>query len=60
MDSGALDALVNCLEEFDPSVKEAAAWALGSAEGGGCVLDNRIHPSRGYCLSIFSTLRFSF
>ena len=26
--SGALDALVNCLEEFDPSVKEAAALAL--------------------------------
>ena len=25
---GALDALVVCLEEFDPSVKEAAAWAL--------------------------------
>jgi len=29
VNSGALDALVNCLEEFDPSVKEAAAWALG-------------------------------
>eukprot|EP00961_Rhodomonas_salina_P052279 701801-Rhodomonas_salina.1 len=29
VDSGALDALVGCLEEFDPSVKEAAAWALG-------------------------------
>lgn len=28
MHSGALDALVNCLEEFDPSVKEAAALAL--------------------------------
>lgn len=28
MNSGALDALVNCLEEFDPSVKEAAALAL--------------------------------
>ena len=26
---GALDALVICLEEFDPGVKEAAAWALG-------------------------------
>jgi 3-methyladenine DNA glycosylase AlkD len=23
-----LDALVVCLEEFDPSVKESAAWAL--------------------------------
>ena len=29
VDSGALDSLVVCLEEFDPSVKEAAAWALG-------------------------------
>jgi hypothetical protein len=31
VDSGALDALVGCLEEFDPSVKEAAGWALGCA-----------------------------
>ena len=29
MDSGALDALVPCLEDFDPTVKEAAAWAIG-------------------------------
>jgi HEAT repeat protein len=29
VDSGALDALVGCLEELDPGVKEAAAWALG-------------------------------
>ena len=29
VESGALDALVGCLEEFDPGVKEAAAWALG-------------------------------
>ncbi len=29
VDSGALEALVMCLEEFDPSVKESAAWALG-------------------------------
>ena len=28
VDSGALEALNVCLEEFDPSVKEAAAWAL--------------------------------
>jgi len=28
VDSGALPALVICLEEFDPSVKEAAAYAL--------------------------------
>lgn len=29
VDSGALPALVLCLEEFDPSVKESAAWAIG-------------------------------
>ena len=29
LSSGALDALAVCLEEFDPGVKEAAAWALG-------------------------------
>ena len=33
VDSGALEALVICLEEFDPSVKEAAAWALGYIAG---------------------------
>jgi len=27
--SGALEPLIKCLEEFDPSVKESAAWALG-------------------------------
>jgi len=29
VDSDALDALVHCLEEFDPTVKEAGAWAIG-------------------------------
>jgi len=29
VDCSALEALVLCLEEFDPDVKEAAAWALG-------------------------------
>ena len=29
VDCGALDSLVICLEEFDPTVKEASAWALG-------------------------------
>ena len=39
VDSGALDALVICLEEFDPGVKESAAWALGYIarhNAGGC------------------------
>ena len=30
VDAGALEGLVLCLEEFDPAVKEAAAWALGN------------------------------
>ncbi len=29
VDSGALEPLAACLEEFDPTVKESAAWALG-------------------------------
>jgi HEAT repeat protein len=28
-DCGALDSIVTCLEDFDPGVKEGAAWALG-------------------------------
>lgn len=28
-EAGALECLVECLEVFDPGVKEAAAWALG-------------------------------
>lgn len=40
VDCGALEALVICLEEFDPGVKEAAAWALGYVarhNGGKCI-----------------------
>lgn len=33
IDSGALDSLVTCLEEFDPGVKEAASWCLGYIAG---------------------------
>ena len=29
VNSGTLEPLVECLEEFDTGVKEAAAWALG-------------------------------
>ena len=29
VETGALDCLVQCLEEFDPTVKESAAWAIG-------------------------------
>lgn len=46
VDSGALDALVPCLEEFDPSVKESAAWALGYIAGhtGGLCPRPRLAP----------------
>jgi 3-methyladenine DNA glycosylase AlkD len=30
VNSGAIDALVECLQQFDYGVKEAAAWALGN------------------------------
>jgi len=45
VDSGALDSLVACLEEFDPGVKESAAWAMGyiaghNAELAGTVVDS--------------------
>lgn len=33
IDSGCLDSLVTCLEEFDPGVKEASAWTLGYIAG---------------------------
>lgn len=29
VDAGSLEPLAICLDEFDPCVKEAAAWALG-------------------------------
>lgn len=29
VDNGGLETIVQCLEDFDPEVKEAAAWALG-------------------------------
>ena len=29
VECGGLNALVICLEDFDPGVKEAAAWAIG-------------------------------
>ncbi len=33
VDCGALESLVTCLEEYDPSVKEGAAWVLGYIAG---------------------------
>ena len=42
IDSGALDSLVTCLEEFDPGVKEAAAWTLGYIAGHNAELAQQI------------------
>ena len=42
IDSGSLDALVTCLEEFDPGVKEAAAWTLGYIAGHNAELAQQI------------------
>ena len=52
---GALDALVTCLSDFDPSVKEASAWALGyiarhNAELAQHVVDNGAIPHLVLCL----------
>ena len=47
VDCGALEALVICLEEFDPGVKEAAAWALGyvARHNGGNSIKHVLHPA---------------
>lgn len=45
VDSGALEGLVICLEEFDPGVKEASAWAMGyiARHNGGILMLVYIH-----------------
>lgn len=49
--SGGVDALVLCLEEFDPGVKEAAAWALGYiARHNACKEDTLMCFNFYYCL----------
>lgn len=56
VDCGALEALVICLEEFDPGVKEAAAWALGyvARHNGGILLAYTV-----YAHPIWHFIRFS-
>ncbi len=39
---GGLSVLVDCLEEFDPSVKEAGAWALACIARSTPNLDRKI------------------
>jgi Armadillo/beta-catenin-like repeat len=55
-DCGALDAMVTCLEDFDPGVKEGAAWALGyiAAHNGArcppfCLCSSKGHGQHGTC-----------
>lgn len=48
VDCGALDSLVICLEDFDPGVKEAAAWALAYIA--------RHNAGTGVCLKTDSSL----
>ena len=60
VDCGALDALVICLEEFDPGVKEAASWALGyiarhNAELAQCVVDAGAVPLLVLCIQVCLT-----
>ena len=51
VDCGALESLVACLEEFDPGVKEAAAWALGYVAGHNAELAQKVTctPSMAPC-----------
>lgn len=54
---GGVDALVLCLEEFDPGVKEAAAWALGNmARHNACKESHFCLPS---VVGFFSKQKFS-
>lgn len=47
IDSGALDSLVTCLEEFDPGVKEAATWCLGYVAGHNAELAQQVVDAGG-------------
>lgn len=55
---GALEPLVVCLEEFDPGVKEGAAWALGyiaahNAELAQQVIDASAVPLLVLCVQVW-------
>ena len=52
VDCGALEALVTCLEEFDPGVKESAAWALGyvARHNAGTKSFTSIFNNTSYCI----------
>lgn len=60
IDSGALDSLVTCLEEFDPGVKEAATWCLGYIAGHNTELAQQVvdagEPSYGSEPSLYIPL----
>lgn len=50
--NGGLETVVTCLEDFDPGVKEAAAWATGYVTRHSKVLAQAAVDS-GYILRIF-------
>ena len=47
VDSGAVDSLVSCLEDFDPAVRQTAASALGSIGSHSTELADKVRDSRG-------------
>ena len=54
--SGGLEAMVVCLEDFDPGVKEAAAWALGYVGRHNRSMAQNVVDAG---LSLFTTVPFS-
>lgn len=50
INSGALDSLVTCLEEFDPGVKEAAMWCLGYIAGHNTELAQQVVDAGTACM----------
>lgn len=55
VDAGVLPCLVHCLEEFDPAVKESAAWAIGqisrhSVDLAQSCVDVGVIPLLGLCV----------
>jgi HEAT repeat protein len=55
VDAGAIEALVDCLSQFDTGVKESAAWAIGNiakhnAELAQCVVDQDAVPVLLLCI----------
>ena len=54
VDCGALDSLVSCLEEFDPGVRESAAWALGYVAGHSTELASTVRFLTRFSIFLYS------